>query len=224
MRTSGSSPKPSPKDVLNQEGLDTLAPFHLCQNHLTFVIKTHFHDQQASQQLLNDGRFPSVAPDQFIQNEAGCHSKAKIKARGNKSYGQPHPCLLHPCWIIDSRVTKVQHQLPHQCNQGPIDLEVPGIHAMANGPTENLGPYEDQPASLQGGGHHRCHHIPKLVLLTVYHHIGCWDCTLLPYAIHSLQEYPGELVRSLGPNITLDDVLTILDEHYNNVKALDALN
>ena len=24
--------------------------------------------------------------------------------------------------------------------------------------------------------------------------------------------------------ITLDDVLTILDEHYNNVKALDALN
>ena len=26
------------------------------------------------------------------------------------------------------------------------------------------------------------------------------------------------------PEIMLDDVLTILDEHYNNVKALDALN
>ena len=25
-------------------------------------------------------------------------------------------------------------------------------------------------------------------------------------------------------DITLDNVLTILDEHYNNVKALDALN
>ena len=25
-------------------------------------------------------------------------------------------------------------------------------------------------------------------------------------------------------NINLDDVLTILDEHYNNVKALDVLN
>ena len=25
-------------------------------------------------------------------------------------------------------------------------------------------------------------------------------------------------------DITLDDVLTILDEHYSNVKALDALN
>ena len=25
-------------------------------------------------------------------------------------------------------------------------------------------------------------------------------------------------------DITLDDVVTILDEHYNNVKALDALN
>ena len=60
--------------------------------------------------------------------------------------------------------------------------------------------------------------------LTVYHHAGCQDCTLLPYAIQSLQEYPGELVRSLGMDITIDDVLTILDEHYNNVKALDALN
>ena len=29
---------------------------------------------------------------------------------------------------------------------------------------------------------------------------------------------------SSGTDITLDEVLTILDEHYNNVKALDALN
>ena len=35
---------------------------------------------------------------------------------------------------------------------------------------------------------------------------------------------PGELVRSLGTDITLDNVLAILDEHYNHVKALDALN
>ena len=40
----------------------------------------------------------------------------------------------------------------------------------------------------------------------------------------SLQGYPRELVQSSGMDITLDDVLTILDEHYNNVKALDALN
>ena len=60
--------------------------------------------------------------------------------------------------------------------------------------------------------------------LTVYHHMGCWDHTLLPYIIHSLQGYQGELVRNSGMDITLDDVLTILDQHYNNVKALDALN
>ena len=60
--------------------------------------------------------------------------------------------------------------------------------------------------------------------LTVYQHAGCRNHTLLPYAIQSLQGYPGELVRSSGMDITLDDVLTILDEHYNNVKALDALN
>ena len=60
--------------------------------------------------------------------------------------------------------------------------------------------------------------------LTVYHHAGCWDCTLLPYTICSLQGYPGELVRSLWKDVTLEDVFAILDEHYNNVKALDALN
>ena len=59
---------------------------------------------------------------------------------------------------------------------------------------------------------------------TVYLHAGCQDCTLLPYAIWSLQGYPGELVRSSGMDITLDDVLTISDEHYNSKKALDALN
>ena len=60
--------------------------------------------------------------------------------------------------------------------------------------------------------------------LTVYQHAVCRDHTLLPYAIRSLQGYLGELVRSSGTDITLDDVLMILDEHYNNVKALDMLN
>ena len=60
--------------------------------------------------------------------------------------------------------------------------------------------------------------------LTVYRCAGCRDRTLLPYAIRSLQGYPGKLVWSSGTDITLDGVLTILDEHYNNVKAHDALN
>ena len=47
---------------------------------------------------------------------------------------------------------------------------------------------------------------------------------IVPYAIRSLQGYPGELVQSSGTDITLDNVLTILDEHYNNMKALDMLN
>ena len=39
--------------------------------------------------------------------------------------------------------------------------------------------------------------------LTVYQHAGCRDHTLLPYAIRSLQGYPGELVQSSGTDITL---------------------
>ena len=60
--------------------------------------------------------------------------------------------------------------------------------------------------------------------LTVHWHAGCRDHTLLPYAIRSLQGYPGELVQSSGTDITLDDMLMILDKHSNNVKALDVLN
>ena len=60
--------------------------------------------------------------------------------------------------------------------------------------------------------------------LMVYQCAGCRDPTLLPYAIRSLQGYLGELVQSSGTDITLDNVLMILDEHYNNVKVLDALN
>ena len=60
--------------------------------------------------------------------------------------------------------------------------------------------------------------------LTVYWHAGRRDHTLLPYAIRSLQGYPGELVRSSGTDITLDDVLMILGEHYNSVKVIDVLN
>ena len=46
------------------------------------------------------------------------------------------------------------------------------------------------------------------------------DHTALPYVIRSLQGYPRELVWSSIMDITLDDVLTVLDEHYNNVKML----
>ena len=60
--------------------------------------------------------------------------------------------------------------------------------------------------------------------MTVYWHAGYSDCTLLPYAIRSLQGYLGELVQSSGTDITLDDVLMILDENYNNVKVLNVLN
>ena len=60
--------------------------------------------------------------------------------------------------------------------------------------------------------------------LTVYWHAGCRDCTLLPYAIWSLQGFPGELVWSSSTDTMLDDMLTILDNHYNNVKVLDTLN
>ena len=91
---------------------------------------------------------------------------------------------------------------------------------------EKKGQHEDKSPHLQGQGCQRCSDLPKL-------EVGFNQCINMQgagiapsylYAIRSLQGYPGEFVRSSGMDITLDDVLTILDEHYNNVKVLDALN
>ena len=87
------------------------------------------------------------------------------------------------------------------------------------------GPYENQSASLQGWGEKGCHHLSKLAL--GFDGVSlCWVLRLHPSPLHYLlpTSCPGELVRSSGTDVTLDDTLTILDEHYNNVKALDALN
>ena len=53
---------------------------------------------------------------------------------------------------------------------------------------------------------------------------GAGTAPSYPMQFRSVQGYPGELVWSSGMDITLDDVLTILDKHYINMKALDTLN
>ena len=94
---------------------------------------------------------------------------------------------------MDSKVTEVQRQPPDQCLQGLRDQEVPGIHATADGPTRNLEAiWRSTCLSSRTWGHERCHHIPKLALglNSVSLCMGCQDCTLLPYAVCSLQGYP----------------------------------
>ena len=153
-------------------------------------------------------------------NEAG------IIARGNDTYGPPHLHCLCLHQIVGLKVTEVQCQLPHQCHQGLIDLEVQGTPTVPNNATGTL---EAIWKSTCQSSRMRKWKTPSLIKAG----IGTWQCIATigagtapssPYAIHSLQDYPQELVRSLGTNITLDGICTILDEYHNNVKALDALN
>ena len=44
---------------------------------------------------------------------------------------------------------------------------------------------------------------------------GWDDQHLLPYVFQSLQGFPGDLVRSLGKDTTMKDILQMLDEHYS---------
>ena len=70
-------------------------------------------------------------------NEAEHYDKAGIAAKGDETYGQPHPHHLHFHQSMGLRVTKVQCQLPHQCQQDLINLEVPGIQTTAKDATKN---------------------------------------------------------------------------------------
>ena len=47
---------------------------------------------------------------------------------------------------------------------------------------------------------------------------------LLPYVFCLLQGFPGDLMRSLGEDATLSDVLQTLDEKYGVVMMSDALS
>ena len=47
---------------------------------------------------------------------------------------------------------------------------------------------------------------------------------MLPYVFRSLQGFLGDIVRSVGEDATLCDVLWMLDEHYGVMMTFDALS
>ena len=60
--------------------------------------------------------------------------------------------------------------------------------------------------------------------MSAFCHSGCDNCHLLPYVIRSLQGFPGDLVRNLGEDATLSDVLWMLDEHNGVMMTFDTLS
>ena len=55
-------------------------------------------------------------------------------------------------------------------------------------------------------------------------HSGLDDYHLVPYVFRSTQGFPGDLMRSLGKDATLGNVLWVLDEHYGIMMTFDALS
>ena len=60
--------------------------------------------------------------------------------------------------------------------------------------------------------------------MSVFCHSAWDDCHFLPYVFRSLQGFPGDLVRGLGKDATLANVLQMLDEHYGVMMTFDALS
>ena len=175
-------------------------PPHLHQHHPISIIKTCLHDQPTSQQQLDDGRCPGLALDQYFRSKVRCHSKAGTETRDNENYGRLHPSHLCSHQIMNLKVTEVQHQLLHQWHQCLRDWKVLGIHAMADSPIGNpkaIWRYicwssKDKDTKDTITYQSWCWD------LTMYHHTGCQDCTLLPYIIHSFTRLPGGVGEEFG--------------------------
>ena len=82
--------------------------------------------------LMNVWKNLGVLVRDHTMTEGEYNNEARTAARCSKTYGMPYPHCLHHHQFMGLRVTKIQCQLPHQCHQGLIDLEAPGIHTVAN--------------------------------------------------------------------------------------------
>ena len=60
--------------------------------------------------------------------------------------------------------------------------------------------------------------------MSVFHHSGLDDHHLFLYVFRSLQGFLGDLVRSLGEDPTLGNVLLTLDKHYSVIMRFNALS
>ena len=171
--------------------------------HLLVFTPFNFYNQDGP---LQEERLPSsnkcmmnlgVLVGLHTMTEGKYHNEARIVARCDETYGLHCPHHLHLHQIMDSRVTEVQCQFPHWC---PSRSDRSGgsrhsHHGWCH--REPRGHMKINLHSLQRWRHEGHSSISKLALRLdgVSPH---WvpRCTPLPYAICSLQGYPGELVRS----------------------------
>ena len=178
--------------------------------------------KRVSKAWTNVGRSLDILTGHHTMNEAGHYNVAGTMAKGDETLGLLWPQHLHLHQTTGSRVTEVHCQLLHQCHQDLIDLGALVINTMADATRNPEATWESH---LQGWRQERCHHLSKLALgYNVV--LSGWVPRPHPppHVICSLQDYPGELVRSSGTDITLDCLIAVLDELYNNVKALDTCN
>ena len=214
------SPKPSLKDTSNQESLAILIQYQLLQCHSILC------NQDSSPQPAN---ILVVAEWQEVPGLSPCPA--------HQLQGQDWDWRPWELWVAPSQSPSLlsDHSFERDRSSASTSSSVASV-------SERLGvsrhPHHGWWPHRETGGHVK---INLLVFkdedtkdaityqswcwdITVYCWAGCWDCTLLPYVIHSLQGYPSKLVRSSGTDVMLDDMVTILDELYTNIKALDALN
>ena len=197
-------------------------PIHIClhYHHSAFTARMGPYQNRGSLVPMNMWRSLGIPVRHHTMTEAGYHNVAETTARdGEDPWATPTPSpSLHQGFKSDRSSVSTSSLVSSRSDrsEGSRHMHHGWCHREPGGHMKiNLPVFKDE--DTKDTITYQTWHWD----LVVYHHAGCWDHTLLPYAICSLQ---GDLVRSSGTDVTLNGILAILDEHYNNVKALDTLN
>ena len=150
-------------------------------------------------------------------------AETAINVEETRGYHQVSP--HHHPWITGLKLIGVQYWQPHWCSHCQTGQKAPSVP----GKVDNGGRPEPSWKLIYPSLKMRT----QRMLWSTRVGGGIWWYTIMQDAenLHSscmpfvlCKVTPENWYRAQGMDITLDDMLTILGEHYNNVKALDTLN
>ena len=157
-----------------------------------------------------------------VPRNLGVHSEPPTMIKGkNLQWGQDHSQMRWNLWATPPMSSSPSPDCGFESDQSSASTSssVSSRSDRSGGSRQS----HDVWCNREIGGHMKIN-LPVLKDDDMKDTISYESWHLLPYTICSLQGYLGELMRSLGRDIILEDVLAILDEHLNNVKALHTLN
>ena len=198
--------------------IEARGPGHPCSCPTTpQPFRFYCGDESSQEECIEDAGFDHQPP----LHKAIARQGSWLMAKEPKASDTSPPHLPQ---IVDSKAIEVLCQQPHQYHYNLIGQKSPNVPVMA----DIIGNLGSTWRSISPSLKMRMWRMPSLIKVGD----GIWLNTI-GQGVKTVSSTPThsnhckgilEFMRNSSMDITLDNVLTISDEYYNNVKVLDALN